>query len=397
LITLPEQKRDSPYHLDQKRDIQQKAKEHGFDLCYFTRPQLKKRDTDALDHWLAKGRHADMAWMAESTRLERRKKPHLMMNDVQTVICVGMRHQPPEYSLQQAEHAKAQGVIASYAHGADYHDVMKKRLKALARDLDLMLGVHQQRVYVDTAPVLEHALAASAGLGWQGKHTLTIHRQYGSYMMLAEIFTTAEIEVDDDASAHCGRCTACLDICPTQAIVAPYVVDANRCISYLTIEYRGMIPLELRQKMGNRIYGCDDCQAICPWNRKAVKLEEDLLVARGENILPQLGDFLSMDEDAFRQRFRKSPVKRTGRAAFLRNVCVAMGNSGDARFIPLLLDALHDDEALIRAHAVWALKALMGEDALLVETLRQLQMNEQDFNVLQEIAQCGVGKIASGT
>ena len=369
---------------DQIREL---AYRHGFDLCHFSKPVIAERDCRALDNWVAAGMHADMDWMAEKERLARRKDPHSMMDDVQTVISLAMRHTPPSYSLKAMQTSSSQGVIASYAHGVDYHDVMKKRLKALARDLDVLLGAHEQRVYVDTAPVLEHALAASSGLGWQGKHTLTIHRKFGSWLMLGELFTSAPIPVDQAASAHCGSCTACMDICPTRAIVAPYVVDAKLCISYLTIEYKGFIPRKLRPLMGNHIYGCDDCQAICPWNRKAGVPDKDLLTPRGENILPELASLLTLDEQGFRERFRRSPVKRTGRAALLRNVCIAIGNSGNQRFVPLLLTALQDAEALIRGHAVWALATLQqgrGMDDF-VKIMEQLQKKEENNEVLREI------------
>jgi len=370
-----------------RESIRQCAYQHGFDLCHFSQPVIATQDCQALEYWLDANMHADMAWMAEASRLERRKQPASMMDNVQTVISLAMRHTPPSYSLEDANSSSTQGTIASYAHGEDYHDIMKKRLKALARDLDALLGKHEQRVYVDTAPVLEHALAASAGLGWQGKHTLTIQRQYGSWMMLGELFTSAKIPVDEPASEHCGSCTACMDICPTQAIVAPYVVDANLCISYLTIEYKGFIPHKLRPLMGNHIYGCDDCQAICPWNHKAEIPDSDLLTPRGENILPELASLLHLDEEAFRERFRKSPVKRTGRAALLRNVCIAMGNSGNIEFIPLLLKILHDHEPLIRGHAVWALSVLhdMQDIDGFIEKLVDLKKKEENNEVLQEI------------
>jgi len=252
-------------------------------------------------------------------------------------------------------------------------------------------------VFVDTAPVLEHALAESAGLGWQGKHTLTIHRELGSWLLLGEIFTTADIAPDEPAINHCGSCSACIDVCPTGAIVAPYVVDARLCISYLTIEYDGFIPRELRPKMGNRIYGCDDCQQICPWNghaRKAVRLDEesqlkraDLLNPRGENVLPDLARLLQLDAESFREAYRKSPIKRTKRAGLLRNVCVAMGNSANRGFIPVLLAVLDDDEALIRGHAVWALAKLAGaqERDSLLKAMLDMQASEQDDRVQDEL------------
>jgi epoxyqueuosine reductase len=291
-----------------------------------------------------------------------------------------MKHVPPPYSLEEGEDARESGAIAAYAHGDDYHDVMKKRLKAFARDLDTLLGPHDQRVYVDTAPVLEHALAERAGLGWQGKHTLTINREHGSYLMLGELFTTAEIEPDEPAEFHCGTCTACIDICPTKAIVAPFVVDARLCISYLTIEYRGFIPANLRPLMGNRIYGCDDCQMVCPWNRKAEVVELDHLKPRDGNILPKLSELFELDGEAFRERFRKSPIKRPGRAGLLRNVAIAMGNSGSAEYIPLLIKALDDSEPLVRGHAAWALARLSphGQKGEIREVLTYHSQHEND-------------------
>ena len=364
--------------------IRRMAQEHGFDVCYFARPRVPERDGDALDDWLQHGYQADMAWMGEAVRVQRRKTPASLLDGVQTVICLAMRHVSPPHALN--EQTATQGVIASYAYGVDYHEVMKKRMKALARALDEVLGAHEQRVFVDTAPVLEHALAAAAGLGWQGKHSLTIHRQYGSYMMLGEIFTMAWVDADAVASAHCGSCTACLDVCPTQAIVAPYVVDANRCISYLTIEHQGVIPRELRPLMGAHIYGCDDCQMVCPWNRKVDACDTDILQAKGEHILPELASFLALDDAAFRVRFRKSPIKRTGRNAFLRNVCVAMGNSGVLDFIPVLRRALQDESVGVRVHAVWALHRLMHNDWEGV--MQAMEADGQNEAVLHEIAAC---------
>ncbi|MDX8397732.1 MAG: tRNA epoxyqueuosine(34) reductase QueG [Mariprofundaceae bacterium] len=366
--------------------VRQLAYKNGFDLCQFTRPKIPTLHTKALDKWLDDKHYADMAWMAEETRLERRKQPETMLDQVQTVICVAMRYAQPPYTLSQALQTNQHGIIASYAHGLDYHDVMKKRLKALALDLDQLMGQHDQRVFVDTAPVLEHALAAESGLGWIGKHSLSLHKQHGSWMLLAEIFTTANIARDAAASAHCGSCTACIDICPTQAIVEPYVVDANLCISYLTIEYKGFISHKLRRQMGNHIYGCDDCQSICPWNQKAISPPHDLLVIRGENILPELASLLLLDEEAFRLRFKKSPVKRTGRAAFLRNVCIAMGNSMHSGFIPALENALTDTESLIRGHAVWALGQLYQVSSHIsnIERIEEIAKSEQDQDVLKE-------------
>jgi len=372
---------------DLRQTIRDLATRQGFDLCRITRPSIARPHGEALDQWVGNGMHGDMGYMAEPDRIERRKSPTSLLEGVNSVITLAMRHAPPSHSLQQGNAAATRGVIAAYALGDDYHEVMKKRLKAMAAELDVLLGKHEQRVFVDTAPVLEHALAEKAGLGWQGKHSLTIHRELGSWFLLGEIFTTARIEEDAPASFHCGSCSRCLDICPTTAIVAPFVVDAQRCISYLTIEYKGMIPRELRPLLGNRIFGCDDCQSICPWNRHAVAPEPDHLLPRGENILPELASLLVLDEAGFRHRFRKSPVRRTGRAGLLRNVIVAMGNSGSSDFVPMLLTALHDDEPLLRGHAAWALARLATESDR-QQTHLHLQQKlamEEDAMVREEI------------
>ncbi|HKI61900.1 MAG TPA: tRNA epoxyqueuosine(34) reductase QueG [Mariprofundaceae bacterium] len=369
-----------------KESIVRLAAKHGFDACHFTLPKIDAPFGQHLDEWLAAGFHADLTWMAESERLARRKNPSCMLDGVKTVICVAMRYSPPAYALSDAEYASDKGVISAYAHGNDYHDVMKKRLKTLARDLDALLGKHDQRIYVDTAPVLEHALAESSGLGWQGKHSLTLNRKIGSWFLLGELFTTAEIDPDHSASQHCGSCRACIDICPTKAIVAPFVVDSNRCISYLTIEYRGYIPRELRSMMGNRVYGCDDCQMICPWNRHATAPKPDLLTPKRENILPGLVSLLQLDEVDFRNRFAKSPVKRSGRVVLQRNVCIAMGNTKDVRFAPMLVEALKHDSPLVRGHAAWALEQLNTKDCEeILAALEAARSSEADEQAREEI------------
>jgi len=374
--------------------IHAKASEYGFRLCRVARPEVGRSHGEALQNWVEAGMHGDMDWMAEDVRLQRRKSPESMLEGVQSIITVAMPYTAPRYSLEEACTVTGSGVITAYAHGDDYHEVMKKRLRALAAELDVLMGKHDQRVFVDTAPVLEHALAESAGLGWQGKHSLTIHRQLGSWFLLGEIFTTAEIEPDEPATNHCGTCSACMDICPTKAIIAPYVVDARLCISYLTIEFDGFIPRHLRPLMGNRIYGCDDCQIVCPWNSHAASLpttSDDLridpLKPRGENHLPDLASLLRLDDDGFRQRFRKSPVRRTRRRGLLRNVCIAMGNSGHAAFVDNLVRVMIDDEPLIRGHAAWALGQLTCEQDTdgIIQRLSGCLDTENDDDVLEEI------------
>jgi len=375
---------------EQKHLIRTTAATYGFAQCRVTQPVTAQVHLDGLQHWVSAGMYGNMDWMAESDRFERRNHPMSMLNGVQSVISLCMPYTPPAYSLDAACDAAGQGAITAYAHGDDYHDVMKKRLKALAAELDAVLGKHDQRVFVDTAPVLEHALAASAGLGWQGKHSLTIHRELGSWFLLGEIFTTAELEPDAPSENHCGTCSACMGICPTKAIVAPYVVDARLCISYLTIEFDGFIPLDLRPLMGNRIYGCDDCQLVCPWNSHAVSpvASSDLLSPRGENQLPDLASLLRLNEEAFRRRFRKSPIRRTKRRGLLRNVCIAMGNSGQTAFVNDLMDVVSDDEAVIRGHAIWALGQLSNSEnkAEMMTLFRTLSGHEKDNDVLKEIS-----------
>jgi epoxyqueuosine reductase len=369
-------------------DIRSMAHKHGFERCHFAAPELNDLHGSALDRWVMSGMHGDMAWMGGKDRLGRQKHPASMLPGVRTVICVAMRYSPPIYTIAEAETARNRGAIAAYAHGNDYHDVMKRRLKALARDLDSLLGPHEQRVYVDTAPVLEHALAERAGLGWQGKHSLTLNRQLGSWFFLGELFTTAEIKADDAASFHCGTCSACIDICPTRAIIAPFVVDARLCISYLTIEHKGSIPRHLRPLLGNRIYGCDDCQMVCPWNNDVCAPQTDFLAPRRENWLPELASLLALDDAGFRTRFAKSPVKRIGRQRFLRNCCVAAGNSRERFFRPALWALSQDDSNLVRGHAVWALGVLSdANDASdTIERLTCMLTVETDNDVREEIS-----------
>jgi len=386
--------------------IRARADALGFVSCRVTRPRVDRMHADALQQWVAADMQGEMTWMAEENRLQRRRQPESMLANVRSVITVAMPYSAPDYGLDEASAARAHGVITAYAHGDDYHDVMKKRLKALAAELDALLGRHDQRVFVDTAPVLEHALAERAGLGWQGKHSLTIDRRLGSWFLLGEIFTTAELEGDEAALNHCGSCSACMDICPTGAIVAPYVVDARLCISYLTIEFDGFIPRHLRPLMGNRIYGCDDCQLVCPWNGYAAKgagvlrdrrigpssasrpdPEADPLRPRRENHLPDLASLLRLDEDGFRQRFRKSPVRRTKRRGLLRNVCIAMGNSGQVAFVDALMSSLQDGEPLIRGHAAWALGRLAHAQnrQAIIRAMTACAASEANQQVLEEV------------
>jgi epoxyqueuosine reductase len=292
-----------------------------------------------------------------ATTAARRGDPRALWPQVRSVIMLGLNYDQggdPLAILRRRD----RGAISTYAQADDYHDVIKPRLKALARWLTAEAG-GDVKVFVDTAAVMEKPLAGAAGLGWQGKHTNLVSRQFGSWLFLGAIFTTLDLPPDAPETDHCGSCRACLDVCPTVAFPAPYRLDARRCISYLTIEHKGPIPRELRAPMGNRIYGCDDCLAVCPWNKFARAGREMKLAARGELRVPPLAELARLDDAAFRKLFAKSPVKRTGRDRFVRNVLIAIGNSGDAALAAEALRLLTDPSTLVRGAAVWALSRLL--------------------------------------
>ena len=282
-----------------------------------------------LREFLAAGAHGDMGWMANA---ERRGEPRVLWPDVRSIVMLGINYGPDDDPLAILKE-RTRGAISVYARGDDYHDLIKSRLKQIGRWLIDRAG-GDVKVFVDTAPVMEKPLAAAAGLGWQGKHTNLVSRQFGSWLFLGAIFTTLELPPDEPERDHCGQCRACLDICPTAAFPAPYRLDARRCISYLTIEHKGQIPRELRPLIGNRIYGCDDCLAVCPWNKFAVAGREVKLAARAVLRAPPLAELVRLDDAGFRTLFAKSAVKRVGRARFVRNVLIAIGNSGDASLPP---------------------------------------------------------------
>ena len=299
-----------------------------------------------------------MDWLAATP--ERRTDPRVLWAGVRSVIMLGVNYGPDENPLKILEQ-RSRGAISVYARGDDYHDLIKKRLKALARWLHTASG-GEVKVFVDTAAVMEKPLAQAAGLGWQGKHTNLVSREFGSWLFLGAIFTTVDLPRDAADTDHCGSCQACLDICPTSAFPAPYKLDARRCISYLTIESKGPIPHEFRKAIGNRIYGCDDCLAVCPWNKFAQAGHEARLTARSELRAPDLADLARLDDAAFRARFTKSPVKRIGRDRFVRNVLIAIGNSNEAALADEAHRLLDDDSALVRGAAAWALSQLMGRE-----------------------------------
>ncbi|HLY07140.1 MAG TPA: tRNA epoxyqueuosine(34) reductase QueG [Rhizomicrobium sp.] len=330
----------------------------GFDVVRFAKTELPAAARDDLRQFIAEGRHGTMDWLA--TNGKRRESIDALWPEARSAIVVGMNYAPSADPLQTMDDARA-GAISVYAQGDDYHDVLKCRLKQLAQFVGHAFKV-DVRVFVDTAPVMEKPLAQEAGVGWQGKHTNLVSRDFGSWLFLGSVLTTLEIPADAHEEDHCGSCRRCLDACPTNAFTAPYRIDARRCISYLTIEHKGQIPREFREQMGNRIYGCDDCLAVCPWNTFASAAREQRLHAREELRSPPLADLARLDDGAFRALFRKSPVKRIGRDRFVRNVLVAMGNSGDPELAPEALRLLSDPSPLVRAMAVWALSRLLPAD-----------------------------------
>jgi epoxyqueuosine reductase len=332
----------------------QAAHASGFDVIGVTRPDAIPQALARLQQFLAEGAHGDMDWMA--TTAARRGDPRALWPAVRSVIMLGLNYGRDGDPLAILER-RDRGAISVYAQGDDYHDIIKPRLKALGRWLTAQAG-GDVKVFVDTAAVMEKPLAAAAGLGWQGKHTNLVSRQFGSWLFLGAIFTTLNLPPDEAEQDHCGTCRACLDICPTAAFPAPYQLDARRCISYLTIEHKGPIPHELRAAIGNRIYGCDDCLAVCPWNKFAQAGHEAKLQARAALDAPALTDLARLDDPAFRKMFAKSPVKRTGRDRFVRNVLIAIGNSGDATLAPAAERRLTDPSPLVRGAAVWALARL---------------------------------------
>ena len=333
------------------------AAELGFDAIGVTHPDGIAHAAPRLHEFLTQGRHGDMAWMEKNA--DRRSSVLALWPECRSIIMLGENYAPasdPRDILDQPE----RGAISVYAQGPDYHDHIKFRLKTLASRFALKSGF-EVKVFVDTAPLMEKPLAQASGLGWQGKHTNLVSRDHGSWLFLGAILTTAELPPDAPSTDHCGSCTRCLDICPTAAFPAPYQLDARRCIAYLTIEYRGHIPLEFRKPIANRVFGCDDCLAVCPWNKYAQAAHEARFAATPATDNPPLADLLALDDATFRRQFAGTPIKRTGRDRFIRNVAIAAGNSGDGSLVPLLEPLLTDASPLVRAMAIWATGELTPE------------------------------------
>ncbi|MCJ9428133.1 tRNA epoxyqueuosine(34) reductase QueG [Kordiimonas marina] len=341
---------------DIRAALELKAKELGFDQIGFTGAETSEAFVAALRTFVAEGRHASMDWMAD--RLFHRENPKNLWPEAKTAIMLGVNYGPKD-DPRPLLAARDVGNISVYARGKDYHDIIKKRLKALGRYMAETWGC-QLKVFVDTAPVAEKPLAAQAGLGWQGKHTNLVSREYGSWLFLGAILTDMELPVDAAHRDQCGSCQACLDACPTNAFPAPYQIDARRCISYLTIEHKGPVPEEFRKALGNRIYGCDDCLAACPWNKFAEVSREAAFHARVELGAPALADLVRLDDAAFRTVFSGSPIKRIGRDRFVRNVLYAIGNSHDPSYLPAVRELCNDTSIVVRDAALWALAELGG-------------------------------------
>lgn len=362
-----------------KPEIIELSKSLGFDVCRFTSASLEAITGSHLKDFIDLERHGEMAWMADT--IERRHSPTAMWEDAKSAIVLGLNYGPDSDPLEILNH-KDKAAISVYAQNRDYHDIIKGRLKQIAQRLASRFDA-QVKVFVDTAPLMEKPLAAKAGLGWQGKHTNLVSREQGSWLFLGVILTDQIIEADAPEVDNCGSCSSCLDICPTKAFPAPYQIDARRCISYLTIEYDGVIPLEFRNPMGNRIYGCDDCLAICPWNKFAQTAHEVKLKPRDDLKAPLLKELLALDDTSFRKHFSGSPIKRIGRNKFIRNVLIATGNSSDISLVDSVSKHLTDENEVVRASSVWALSRLL--DAHDFNLIKDTHFgNEQDVNVLAE-------------
>ena len=355
------------------------ARTLGFQAVGVASAEGTPSDATNLETFIGLGYAGDMAWIPRTA--ERRADPRTLWPEARSVVVVGINYGPARDPLRLLDEP-TRGIVSAYAQGRDYHDVIKGRLRRLARFVVDSFGA-EVKLFVDTAPVMEKPLAARAGIGWQGKHTNLVSREHGSWLFLGELFTTLDLAPDEGEADHCGSCRQCLDICPTDAFPAPYRLDAKRCISYLTIEHKGHIAPAYREAMGNRIYGCDDCLAVCPWNKFARRTEEYAFLPRAELTAPRLADLAALDDRTFRTVFSGSPIKRLGRDRFVRNVLIAIGNCGDASVWPAAQRLLADGSPLVRAMAVWASRRLAPPATF--EALRaRHKPAERDSGVLAE-------------
>ncbi len=358
-IHVPSPETGAPPGAAAKDAIRAKALALGFSAVGFAPAELGSQPREGLEAFLARGYHGDMDWLA--VRKDSRAAPKGLWPEVRSAVVLGLNYGPAGDPMSLTGQ-RERGVVSVYARNRDYHDEAKKRLRVLARWMAESYGC-DVKLFVDTAPVMEKPLAERAGIGWQGKHTNLVSRDFGSWLFLAEIFTDLELPPDTAETDHCGTCRACLDACPTKAFPGPGQIDARRCISYLTIEHKGHIATEFRSAMGNRIYGCDDCLAVCPWNKYAQRTADYAFLPRIELTAPRLADLARLDDASFRALFSGSPIKRIGRDRFVRNVLIAIGNSGEPGLAAVAEDLVADPSPLVRAMAAWALSRLLGAQA----------------------------------
>lgn len=362
------------------RSIKQKALDIGFDLVGVS-PVDSFPENQFYKEWLARGFAGEMDYMERNR--EKRENVKNILPNANSIISCGLNYNAP-YPYSIDENDKRRGWIARYAWGEDYHEIMKEKLTQLEGFVRESAPEEvTSRTYVDTGPVLERVYGKYSGIGWFGKNTCLINQKIGSWIFLGEIITNLELDYDSPVSDRCGTCTMCIDACPTDALREPYILDSNLCISYLTIELKGNVPLELREKMGNNIFGCDICQDVCPWNRRAKESDHPSFLPKEELYYPGLSSLSHLTSDGFRNLFKKSPIKRAKRKGFLRNVMIAVGNSGDSGLIPFVKKALNDEEPIVRAHAAWALWRLQGSDSQ--DTLSKHIDSEIDPMVREEI------------
>ena len=359
------------------KNIEEQAYALGFDGFGITSSELGEAGYK-FSQWLEMGYSGEMAYMARGE--EKRRDPNLVLENIKSIICLRTNYLTKDKGMEFLNFPE-KGDVSLYALNKDYHDIITPRLKELEKIIQKEFEGCKTKIYVDTGPILEKPLAERAGLGWIGKHTNLLSEDIGSWYFLSEILVDVVLPESERAINHCGTCRSCIDICPTNAIVAPYVLDAKKCISYLTIELKGVIPVEFRQAIGNRIYGCDDCQIICPWNSYAVKTDEPAFKDMNSNFL--LIDLIQLSDEDFRKRFKGSPIKRIKRRGLLRNVAIALGNSKNPKAVPFLIRALNDKEPLIRAHIVWALGELLLSES--ISLLNEKLAEEEDPMVLGEI------------
>ena len=362
-----------------KEKILKKSKEFGFDIIKITEPEIHKKDHRYLKDFLNNNFHGDMDWLEKN--LERRLSPKKIWQDVKSIIVLGVNYAPDHDPMNNLK-VKDVGNISVYARGDDYHDVIKKNLKKFGRWIVSQTN-SEIKVFIDTAPIMEKPLAQKAGLGWQGKHTNLVSRDYGSWLFLASIFTNLDLEIDTEENDHCGNCNNCIEVCPTNAFVEPYKLDARKCISYLTIEHKGIIPIHLRSKIGNRIYGCDDCLAVCPWNKFAKESKEIKFKQRNKNELYDLKKLSLLDDYSFRKMFSKSPIKRIGRDRFLRNVLIAIGNAKLKDAKDQISKNIFDKSPIVRGAAIWALNQITDGEEL--KKIREISLSkEKNQDVIKE-------------